>query len=217
MSTYCFSLKLCINRDTIQTNCSLFIPVCTDKNCCHTWWEADAWLQMEDIPASSLLPQAPSCPSFCPTSEQFQLFDTLFSLYVKYPHLGWPLSQNPSSAPERIKIDWMISQQTTLHSAGGSHNIRSGYSRSVFSHTGGVALLELRSLLKPIFLSELRTSKTAPNTARPPPTAPKGPKVQVLASQFGTKGIFDIWAKPVIHLIHTQSSSSVVASYLTLL
>ena len=127
---------------------------------------------MEDIPASSLLPQAPSCPSFCPTSEQFQLFDTLFSLYVKYPHLGWPLSQNPSSAPEERKIDWMISQQTTLHSAGGSHIIRSGYSRSVLSQTG-VALTELRSLLKPIFRSELSTSKTAPNTARPPPTAPK--------------------------------------------
>ena len=110
----------------------------------------------------------------------------------------------------------MISQRTTLHSAGGSHNVFSGYSRSVFSHTGVVALLELRSLLKPIFLSELRTSKTAPNTARPPPTAPKRPKVQVLVSHFGTKGIFDIWAKPVIHLIHIQSSSSVVASYLTL-
>ena len=111
----------------------------------------------------------------------------------------------------------MISQQTTLHSAGGSHIIRSGYSRSVFSHTGGVALLELRSLLKPIFRSELSTSKTAPNTARPPPTAPIRPKIQVLVSQFGTKGIFDIWVEPVIHLIHTQSSSSVVASYLTLL
>ena len=171
---------------------------------------------MEDIPASSLLPQAPSCPSFCPTSKHFQLFDTLFSLYVKYPHLGWPLSQNPSSAPEERKIDWMISQQTTLHSAGGSHIIRSGYSRSVLIQTG-VALTEWRSLLKPIFRSELSTSKTAPNTARPPPTAPIRPKIQVLVNQFGTKGIFDIWAKPVIHLIHTQSSSSVVASYLTLM
>ena len=38
---------------------------------------------MEDILASSLLPQAPSCPSFCPTSKHFQLFDTLFSVYVR--------------------------------------------------------------------------------------------------------------------------------------
>lgn len=170
---------------------------------------------MEDIPASSLPPQAPSCPSFCPTSKQFHLFDTLY-LICKISSLRMAFITESFFRSWR-EIDWMISQQTTLHSAGGSHIIRSGYSRSVLIHTGGVALLELRSLLKPIFRSELRTSKTAPNTARPPPTAPIRPKIQVLVSQLGTKDIFDIWAKPVIHLIHTQSSSSVVASYLTLL
>ena len=125
-------------------------------------------------PPPLFLPRLPHVPVFVPPRNNFNCLTLCspYNLYVKYPHLGWPLSQNPSSAPEVRKIDWMISQQKTLHSAGGSHNIRSGYSRSVLIHTG-VALLELRSLLKPIFRSELSTSKTAPNTARPPPTAPE--------------------------------------------
>ena len=47
----------------------------------------------------------------------------------------------------------------------------SGNSRRFFSQAG-VTLRERHSLLRPIFLSELSTSRTAPKTARPPPTAP---------------------------------------------
>ena len=47
----------------------------------------------------------------------------------------------------------------------------SGNSRRFFSQAG-VTLRERHSLLRPSFLSELSTSRTAPKTARPPPTAP---------------------------------------------
>ena len=88
----------------------------------------------------------------------------------------------------------------------------SGYSRRFFSQAG-FCLRELHSLLRPTFLSGLSTSRTAPNTARPPPTAPGATLTSVTSWEFN-----EVEDNPFKwHLVRTPDSASFEVSFFTLL
>ena len=93
----------------------------------------------------------------------------------QFSHFGWLWSENPSSAPEIWKHSFTWMDQLPCFG--------SGYSRRFFSQAG-LGLRELHSLLRPTFLSGLSTFRTAPNTARPPPTAPGATLTSVTSWEF---------------------------------
>ena len=128
----------------------------------------------------------PRLLSSSPGSLRSQFLSHLKTLKIhhlsKYSHFGWLWSKNPSSAPaiqhlhcERLEGFIQFNIKSGIGSRAREWNIwqyfGSGNSRRFFSQAG-VTLRERHSLLRPSFLSELSTSRTAPKTARPPPTAP---------------------------------------------
>ena len=114
-----------------------------------------------------LIPRLPQVPVLLPP---LQTFFAPVITFIKFLTLGGFRHRIP---PPLLKFE-----SSCLHMGSIAGFFGSGYSRRFFSQAG-FCLRELHSfLLRPTFLSGLSTSRTAPNTARPPPTAP-GPTFNI--------------------------------------